>query len=144
MDNNNINWVRNKIFDQSQSRQPSGSVMPDRSSVNTTPSPPVNTAPSFSPNAAPPPTRQINIVASTPSQNQQGPPPVMDRLYIPGYLSEHIGQNVRAEFIIGTNQFVDKAGKIVEVGVNFFVLEDLFTRAHIMCDLYSVKFVTTL
>jgi hypothetical protein len=32
---------------------------------------------------------------------------------------------VRAEFIIGTNQFVDKAGRLLEVGVNFFVLEDL-------------------
>ena len=74
--------------------------------------------------------------------NRQGPPPVMDKYYIAGYLKENIGKNVRAEFAIAGGFFVDKAGVLKEVGVNYFVLEDNFSRAKIMCDLYSVKFVT--
>ncbi len=76
--------------------------------------------------------------------NEQGPPPVMNREYIPGFLAENIGKNIRAEFIIGTNQYVDKTGRLLEVGVNYFVIEDYLTRARIMADLYSVKFVTIL
>jgi len=75
---------------------------------------------------------------------EQGPPPVMDKYYIAGYLTTLIGKNVRAEFAISTGLYLDKAGVLREVGVNYFVLEDYITRARIMCDLYSVKFVTTL
>ena len=75
---------------------------------------------------------------------EQGPPPVMDREYIAGYLKTLIGKSVRAEFAISTGLYLDKTGVLREVGVNYFVLEDLVTRARIMCDLYSVRFVTTL
>jgi hypothetical protein len=74
---------------------------------------------------------------------QQGPPPVTDVGYVPAYLASNIGKNVRAEFIINTS-YIDKAGKLIEVGINYFVLEDINSRTHIMCDLYSVKFVTVL
>lgn len=76
--------------------------------------------------------------------NQQGPPPSTERGYIPYYLKTNIGKNVRAEFIIGSSQYADKVGKLIEVGINYFVLEDVNSRTHIMCDLYSVKFVTIL
>lgn len=75
---------------------------------------------------------------------QEGPPPVMNKLYIPGYLESLIGRTIRAEFVIGTNQSTDRSGRLIEVGVNYFVLEDLLSRNHIMCDLYSVKFVTVM
>jgi len=64
--------------------------------------------------------------------------------YIPGYLASNIGRNVRAEFILGTSQFTDKTGVLVDVGINYFVLQDINSRAYIMCDLYSVRFVTLL
>lgn len=76
--------------------------------------------------------------------NQQGPPPSTERGYIPYYLTSNIGKNVRAEFIIGSSQYTDKVGRLIEVGINYFVLEDVNSRTHIMCDLYSVKFVTIL
>jgi len=79
-----------------------------------------------------------------PSDFEQGPPPVMDREYIAGYLNTQIGKRVRAEFAISTGLYLDKTGILKEVGVNYFVLEDLVTRANIMCDLYSVRFVTTI
>ncbi len=72
----------------------------------------------------------------------QGPPPATDKGYIPNFLSQNIGRQIRAEFIIGSNQYVDKTGILTEVGVNYFVIEDPNTRARTMSDLYSVKFVT--
>jgi len=73
---------------------------------------------------------------------QQGPPPLAQVEYIPGFLARHIGRYVKAEFIVGTNQFVDKTGRLVAVGVNYFVLQDVVSRNNVMCDLYSVRFVT--
>ncbi|HPE16249.1 MAG TPA: hypothetical protein PK597_04780 [Oscillospiraceae bacterium] len=74
----------------------------------------------------------------------EGPPPVAEKGYIPYYLASNIGQNVRAEFIIGTNQYFDKVGVIHAVGINYFVLHDICSDNYVMCDLYSVKFVTIL
>ncbi len=75
---------------------------------------------------------------------QQGPPPVMDPHYLAGYLAANIGKNVRAEFALPGGFFIDKAGILREVGVNYFVLEDYISHARIVCDLYSVKFLTVL
>ena len=75
---------------------------------------------------------------------QQGPPPSTEKGYIPYYLASNIGKSVRAEFIIGSNQYADKTGVLSEVGINYFVLHDVNSRTDIMCDLYSVKFVTIL
>lgn len=92
----------------------------------------------------PPGTAPRTTPAPTPAFpfNQQGPPPVMDYSYIAGYLKNHIGSFVKAEFIVGTNQFMDKNGTLVEVGVNYFVLEEFISGNKVLCDLYSVKFVT--
>lgn len=86
----------------------------------------------------------LPVVPSPGVITQQGPPPSTEKGYIPYYLASNIGKNVRAEFIIGTNQYVDKTGVLSEVGINYFVLYDVNSRANIMCDLYSVKFVTIL
>ena len=75
---------------------------------------------------------------------REGAPAVTDADYIPGFLASMIGRSVRAEFLLGTSQYVDKTGILVEVGVNFFVLQDVNSRTNTMCDLYSVKFVTIL
>ena len=76
--------------------------------------------------------------------DQQGPPPVADVGYVPYYLASNIGRLVRAEFSIGTGLYIDKTGRLIEVGINYFVLQDVNSRTNIMCDLYSVKFVTIL
>ena len=60
-----------------------------------------------------------------------------------GYLKAHIGQNVRVEFLIGSDgALIDRTGKLVEVGENFIVLQPYGTDDLLMCDLYSIKFVT--
>jgi hypothetical protein len=76
--------------------------------------------------------------------NVQGPPTVMSPGYTPAYLKTQIGKRVRAEFNIGSNLYIDKTGVMKEVGVNYFVLEDNVTHAMIMCDLYSLRFLTSL
>lgn len=128
---NTISWLGNKVFDPTGIPQGSQSV---RSS----------TAESM----------QGSVVVPSPIQQQgtspisfdtlQGPPPSTERGYIPYYLASNIGKNIRAEFIIGSNQYADKVGRLIEVGINYFVLDDVNSRTHVMCDLYSVKFVTVL
>jgi hypothetical protein len=39
--------------------------------------------------------------------------------------------------------YLDKTGILREVGISYFVIEDMATHAMVMCDLYSVKFVTS-
>jgi hypothetical protein len=74
----------------------------------------------------------------------QGPPAARDMNYLAGYLSQQLGRRVLAEFVVGTNSFLDKTGVLRSVGANYFVLEDFITRAMTLCDLYSVKFITVL
>lgn len=74
--------------------------------------------------------------------NVEGPPTTMSPGYLPAYLKTLIGKRVRAEFVF-QNLYLDKTGILREVGVNYFVLEDTATGAMVMCDLYSVKFVTS-
>ena len=121
---NNDNWADTMPYGTSSPRQPSfGAPMHDFAATDQ---------------------MQNNFAATGQMRTDQGPPPVMDRYYIPGYLTSIIGANVRAEFMIGTTQYMDKTGTLREVGVNYFVLEDFISHARIMCDLYSVKFVTSL
>lgn len=62
--------------------------------------------------------------------------------YVQSYLKSIIGRYIRCEFLLGTNLLTDKAGVLKEVGINYFVLVDA-SRDEVMCDLYSLKFVTT-
>lgn len=80
----------------------------------------------------------------TPPPFDQGPPPLTSSDYIPGYLATIIGKNIRAEFVVSASAYVEKTGRLIDVGVNYFILEDANSQTQIMCDLYSVKFVTVL
>jgi len=127
---NTISWMGNRVLDPNAARQ------------------------TFSPAAASSATQQTNYASPAirlnqdfqppDSLTQQGPPPSTEVGYIPYYLSQNIGKNVRAEFIIGTNMYTDRTGVLKEVGINYFVLNDVNSRTDIMCDMYSVKFVTVL
>lgn len=131
MATNSINWVGNRVVDQNSSRTQTRSSISDYS-------PPAYEMPSTTSASGDP------LSSMSQPLTQQGPPPVADKGYIPYYLASNIGRNVRAEFILGNSQYVDKSGKLIEVGINYFVLEDVNSRTHIMCDLYSVRFVTIL
>lgn len=121
MANNSLNWMENSVMNSSSASRRSREVSPS--------------------GFVTPPTLSGSEAPAVP-MNQQGPPPVTDRYYIPGYLASIIGKIVRAEFVVGNSQYLDKTGRLVEVGVNYFVLDDLLSKTKVMCDLYSVKFVT--
>jgi hypothetical protein len=142
---NNINWMGNKVLDSGAPRQPSTSPAqpPVQQSRTTAPPatpyiPPAGQA--FGPYTPAPgtslPTDGVDL------ETVQGPPPAAQPGFIPYYLASNIGRPARAEFIVGTSQYMDKTGVIKEVGINYFVLYDTNARADVMCDLYSVKFVT--
>lgn len=69
--------------------------------------------------------------------------PVQDDInYVQGYLRTQIGKFVRVEFLIGTNTFVDRSGVLEKVGISYLILRETGNNNEIMCDMYSVKFVT--
>lgn len=120
----NISWLGNKVLDSGvrPSSFPAHQVQPPYESLKS------------------------NIIepAVLPTQNtQEEPPPSTERGFIPFFLSQNIGKRVYAEFIIN-NAFIDKVGTLIEVGYNYFVLYDENFNSKVMCDLYSVKFVTIL
>lgn len=67
---------------------------------------------------------------------------VADQGYVQSYLRSQIGRYVTVDFLLGTSLITDRAGLLVEVGINYIVLVDA-SRDRIMCDLYSIKFVKT-
>ena len=57
-------------------------------------------------------------------------------------LSENIGVYVICDFLIGTQLLERRAGILHAVGVGFLVLLDEANGNYIVCDMYSIKFVT--
>lgn len=64
--------------------------------------------------------------------------------FTPGFLRTQIGRRMRVEFLIGTNSITDRSGTLVAVGSSYIVLQPFESDDLMMCDLYSIKFVTIL
>lgn len=71
-----------------------------------------------------------------------GSPVFSDTRYMQGYLRTLIGRFVRVEFLIGTQQLRDREGTLLEVGISYIVMREAETDDNVMCDLFSIKFVT--
>lgn len=74
-------------------------------------------------------------------EQQQNNSVLFSRSYIQGVLNEVKGYYVIIEFLVGTQQLVEKRGYISDVGINFVTLFDPENKIFIVCDMYSVKFV---
>ena len=59
-------------------------------------------------------------------------------------LSENIGSYVVVDFLIGTNNLSTRQGYLYFVGTQFLVLYDEVYLNYVVCDIFSVKFVTFL
>lgn len=57
-------------------------------------------------------------------------------------LRNNEGQYCVIDFLIGTENLVQKEGILYDVGVSFVVLFEPRSGNYIVCDLYSIKFVT--
>jgi len=77
-------------------------------------------------------------------QNPEIPPtaPVIDNpLYNQGWLKTQIGKFISIDFLIG-NMYIDRQGILQEVGISYVVIKESGTNDIVMCDIYSIKFVT--
>jgi hypothetical protein len=59
-------------------------------------------------------------------------------------LQENIGNYVIVEFLIGTGSLISRQGVLYNVASQFLVLYDEFEARYVVCDIFSVKFVTFL
>ncbi|KOA19984.1 hypothetical protein CLHOM_15490 [Clostridium homopropionicum DSM 5847] len=91
------------------------------------------------------PIAQIPTPGSTGSPDfaiEPGAPVQQDVNYTQGYLKTQIGKRVRIEFLIGTGIVTDRIGTLLEVGISYVVIQPVDTDDLLMCDIYSIKFVT--
>ena len=57
-------------------------------------------------------------------------------------LKDNVGQYVDVEFLIGNSNLTTRSGILYAVGVSYIVLYDRKNDRYLICDLYSIKFVT--
>ncbi len=83
--------------------------------------------------------RQIEKTVTT---NSNSPEILTNNIYTPAFLRQQIGKLVRVEFLIGTNNLVDRIGILQDVGASYILLRSLESNTTIYADIYSIKFVT--
>lgn len=74
--------------------------------------------------------------------DSNSPEVLTNNIYTPAFLREQIGKLVRVEFLIGTNNLVDRVGFLEDVGVSYILLRSIESGTLVYCDIYSIKFVT--
>lgn len=74
--------------------------------------------------------------------NQNMPEVLTNSIYTPAFLREQIGKLMRVEFLIGTNNLVDRIGILDDVGASYILLRSVENDSLIYCDIYSIKFIT--
>ena len=79
--------------------------------------------------------RQVDI-------NQESPEILRNPIYTPAFLREQIGRLMRVEFLIGTNNMVDRIGILADVGASYILLRSFENDSLVYCDIYSIKFIT--
>ena len=73
--------------------------------------------------------------------DSNSPEVLTNNIYTPAFLREQIGKLVRVEFLIGTNNLVDRVGFLEDVGVSYILLRSIESGNLVFCDIYSIKFV---
>ncbi|MGI6227307.1 MAG: hypothetical protein ACOYJ1_13740 [Peptococcales bacterium] len=88
------------------------------------------------------PATGVPAVPGTQGQAMQIPVTVENTLFTAGFLRTQIGRRVRVEFLLGTNLLTDRTGTLVAVGASYIILRPPESDDLIMCDIYSIRFVT--
>lgn len=73
--------------------------------------------------------------------NANSPEVLTNNIYTPAFLREHLGKLMRVEFLIGTDNLVDRIGILEDVGVSYILLRSIESGNLLYCDIYSIKFV---
>ena len=74
--------------------------------------------------------------------NQNSPEILTNPIYTPAFLREQIGKLMRVEFLIGTNNLVDRIGILQDVGASYILLRSFENDSLVYCDIYAIKFIT--
>lgn len=74
--------------------------------------------------------------------NQTMPEILTNPIYTPAFLKEQIGKLMRVEFLIGTNNLVDRIGFLEDVGASYILLRSVENDSLVYCDIYSINFIT--
>ena len=74
--------------------------------------------------------------------NENSPEILTNNIYTPAFLRQNIGKLMRVEFLIGTNNLVDRIGILEDVGASYIILRSLESLTRIYADIYSIKFIT--
>ena len=75
------------------------------------------------------------------TNNSNSPEIMTNNIYTPAFLRENIGKLVRVEFLIGTDDLIDRVGILEEVGASYILLRSIESSNLLYCDIYSIKFV---
>lgn len=62
--------------------------------------------------------------------------------YLNGFLRTQIGKQVLVQFLLGSNSFVDKSGRLLDVGANYILLQPVNSDDLLVCDFFNIRFVT--
>lgn len=76
------------------------------------------------------------------NSSQNVPETLKNPIYTPGFLRQQIGKLMRVEFLIGTNNLVDRIGILEQVGASYILLRSFENDSLVYCDIYSIKFIT--
>lgn len=82
--------------------------------------------------------RQTNHVIT----NANSPEILTNNIYTPAFLRQYLGRLVRVEFLIGTNNLVDRVGILEDVGASYILLRSVESNTLVYADIYAIKFVT--
>ena len=77
-----------------------------------------------------------------PNQQDNWPETLKNPIYTPAFLREQIGKLMRVEFLIGTNNLVDRIGVLEDVGASYILLRSFDNDSLVYCDIYAIKFIT--
>jgi len=93
--------------------------------------------------------RELNNIITNDRETRQqvitdsnSPEILTNNIYSPAFLRQHIGKLVRVEFLIGTNNLVDRVGILEDVGASYILLRSLESNTTVYADIYAIKFVT--
>lgn len=81
--------------------------------------------------------RQIDV-----GNRDSWPETLRNPIYTPAFLREQIGKLMRVEFLIGTNNLVDRIGVLEDVGASYILLRSFENDSLVYCDIYAIKFIT--
>ena len=49
---------------------------------------------------------------------------------------------MKVEFLVGAGTYLEKSGKLIAVGANFIVLQEAMSDDLLVCDFFTIKFIT--